>query len=301
MRVLITGGTGLIGSHLARSLAGDGHEVVVLTRDPERAGALPPGVKAERWDARTAGGWGHLVAGAAIVHLAGENIGSGRWTEARKQRIYDSRVRSGEAVLAAIEQASDKPRVLLQASGVDYYGDGGDLELTEDAPLGSGFLAEVCRDWEAVTADVEALGVRRAVLRQGVVLAREGGALPKMALPFRLFAGGPLGSGRQWLSWIHLEDEIRALRFLLEHEMASGPFNLTSPQPVTWRGFARSLGRALHRPSFLPAPAFALRLALGEMAEILLSGRRVVPRRLTELGFSFRFPEVEAALKDLLR
>lgn len=298
MRVLITGGTGLIGGHLARDLAAGGYEVVVLSRDPSPS--LPPGVRAVAWDGRTAAGWGHLVGGAAIVHLAGENIGAGRWTAARKQRIYDSRVRSGEAVLAAVEQAAEKPRVLLQASAVGYYGDAGDRELTEDSPLGSGFLAEVCRDWEAVTADVESLGVRRSVLRSGVVLAREGGALPKMALPFRFFAGGPVGNGRQWLPWIHVEDEVRAIRFLLGHETASGPFNLTAPQPVTARDFARALGRVLSRPAFLPAPAAALRLALGEMASALLASQRAVPGRLSELGFSFRFPAAEAALRDLL-
>lgn len=301
MRALVTGGTGLIGGHLARDLAAGGYEVVVLTRDPSPSQPLPPGVRAAAWDGKTADGWGHLVGGAAIVHLAGENVGAGRWTAARKQRIYDSRVRSGEAVLAAVEQAAEKPRVLLQASAVGYYGDGGDRELTEGSPLGSGFLAEVCRDWEAVTADVESLGVRRAVLRSGVVLAREGGALPKMALPFRLFAGGPVGNGRQWLPWIHIEDEVRAIRFLLEHETASGPFNLTAPRPVTSRDFARALGRVLSRPALLPAPAVALRLALGEMASALLASQRAVPGRLSDLGFSFRFPAAEAALRDLLR
>ncbi len=301
MRVLITGGTGLIGSHLRRELAAGGHEVVVLTRDPSAAGALPPGVRAVGWDAKTATGWGHLVAGAAIVHLAGENIGAGRWTAARKRRIYDSRVRSGEAVLAAVEQAEEKPRVLLQASGVGCYGDGGARELDEGSPLGSGFLAEVCRDWEAVTADVEALGVRRAVLRTAMVLAREGGALPRLALPFRLFAGGTVGGADAWRPWIHVADHVAAIRFLLAHETASGPFNLTAPRPVTARELARTLGRVLRRPSLLPAPSFAVRLALGEMADALLVSQRAVPRRLAELGFSFRFPDLEAALRDLLR
>ena len=301
MRVLITGGTGLIGSHLGRELAAAGHEVVVLTRDPSSAGPLPPGVRAVGWDARTAAGWGHLVAGAAIVHLAGENIGAGRWTAERKRRIYDSRVRSGEAVLAAVEQADEKPRVLLQASGVGYYGDGGDVELDEESPLGDGFLSEVCRDWEAVTADVEALGVRRAVLRTSMVLAREGGALPRLALPFRLFAGGTVGDGGAWRPWIHVADHLAAIHLLLAHETASGAFNLTAPRPATARELARTLGRVMRRPSFLPAPSFAVRLALGEMADALLVSQRAVPRRLAKLGFSFRFPDLEPALGDLLR
>jgi hypothetical protein len=300
MKVLITGGTGLIGSALSRELAAAGHEVVVLTRDPARAGALPPGVTAAGWDGRTAAGWGHLAAGAGgIVHLAGENIAAGRWTAERKRRIRDSRVRSGEAVMAAIRAAAPRPAVLLQASGVGYYGPG-DEPVDESAPPGGDFLARVCVDWEAATAEVEALGVRRAVLRTAVVLAREGGALPKMLLPFRLFAGGPVGSGRQQLSWIHLADETGAIRFLLERDDASGPFNLSAPEPVSNREFARTAGRVLGRPSVLPTPAPAMRLLLGEMADMLLIGRRALPARLLALGYRFRFPALEGALQDLL-
>ncbi|HEX5760904.1 MAG TPA: TIGR01777 family oxidoreductase [Thermoanaerobaculia bacterium] len=301
MRVLITGGTGLIGSALARDLAAAGHEVVVLTRDPAKATGLAPGVAAAPWDGRTAEGWGHLASGAgAIVHLAGENIGAGRWTAARQRRIRDSRVRSGEAVLAAIRAASPRPGVLVQASAVGYYGPRGDEPVDESARPGDDFLARVCIEWEASTAEAEALGVRRPVVRTGVVLAREGGALPKMLLPFRLFAGGPVGSGRQVLSWIHLADEVGAIRFLLERAGAGGPFNLTAPEPVANREFARAAGRTLGRPAFMPAPAPALRLALGEMADMLLTGQRAVPKRLRELGYPFRFPAIEPALQDLL-
>lgn len=301
MRVVVTGGSGLIGGHLTRSLAADGHEVVVLSRSPEKVAGLPPGARAEGWDGRTARGWGHLAAGAALVHLAGEGIASGRWTEARKRRILSSRVDSSRAVVEAVASAGERPLAFLQASAVGYYGPHGDEELGEDGPAGSGFLAEVCRAWEAASAPVEELGVRRPVLRTGVVLAREGGALPKMALPFRLFAGGPVGSGRQWLPWIHVADEVGAIRFLLDHPTATGPFNLTAPNPETNRRFARALGRALGRPSLLPTPAFALRLAFGEMAEALLTGQRALPRRLEGLGYLFRFPTAEAALSDLLR
>lgn len=301
MRVLISGGSGLLGRALSAELAAAGDEVILLSRRPAAVRGLPAGVRAEAWDGKTAAGWGALVEGAAVVHLAGENIGAGRWTKAQKQRLYGSRIRSGEAVLAAVELAAVKPRVLLQASAVGYYGPCGDELITEASGAGRGFLAEVAKDWEAVTADVEALGVRRAVLRTGVVLSLAGGALPRMALPFRLFAGGRMGDGRQWLPWIHLADAVAAMRFLLTREEARGPFNLTAPNPTTYRDFARTLGRVLHRPSFLPAPAFALRLALGEMADIILTGQRAVPERLLALGFTFRFTELEAALEDLWR
>jgi uncharacterized protein (TIGR01777 family) len=299
MRVVITGGTGLIGAALARELGAAGHDVVLLTRDPARAGGLPGGVVAAGWDGESAEGWGHLAAGSAIVHLAGENIAAGRWTAERKRRIRESRVRSGEAVVEAIRRAAPRPAVLLQGSAVGYYGPRGDEPVDESAPPGDDFLARVCVDWEASTAEAEALGVRRAVLRTGVVLAREGGALPKMLLPFRLFAGGPVGSGRQQLPWIHLADEIGAIRYLLEREDAAGPFNLAAPEPVDNREFARVAGRVLGRPSFLPTPAAALRLPLGEMADILLTGQRAVPSRLLALGYRFRFPSLEAALRDL--
>ncbi len=301
MRVVITGGTGLIGSALARDLGETGHEVIVLTREPAKASSLPPNTRAVGWDAKTAAGWVDLLDGdTAIVNLAGEGIGTGRWTAAKKRRIRESRVEAGRAVLAAIKQAAGKPRALLQGSAVGYYGRSGDEIATESHPPGADFLAQVCVDWEASTAEVEALGVRRAVLRSGVVLSKEGGALPRMALPFRLLAGGPLGNGRQWLPWIHIADEVGAIRFLLEREDARGPFNLTAPRPLTNRGFSRVLGKALHRPSLAPAPAFALRLVLGEMADMLLYGQRAVPQRLLERGYVFRHPEALGALRDLL-
>jgi uncharacterized protein (TIGR01777 family) len=300
MRVVITGGSGLIGGALARELGAAGHDGVVLTRNPTQV-PLPPGVRAVQWDGRTGAGWSSLLDGdTAVVHLAGESIASGRWTPERKRRIRDSRVDSGKAVLQAIREASTPPQALLQASAVGYYGPRGDEVIREDAAPGNDFLAEVCKEWEASTAEVEALGVRRAVLRTGVVLAREGGALPKMALPFRLMAGGPLGDGRQWFPWIHLADEVGAIRFLLERDDARGPFNLTAPHPLTNRDFTRILAGVMHRPGFLPAPGFALRIALGEMADMLLNGQRVVPSRLQEMGYAFRYPDAEAALRSLL-
>jgi len=306
MRVIITGGSGLIGRALARNLsqegAGAGHDVVVLTRDPDRVGTLPAGVRAARWDGRTSEGWVSLLdTDSAIVHLAGESVAAGRWTAEKKRRICDSRLVSGAAVMAAIRAAPVRPRVLIQSSAVGYYGDHGDEVLPEETPPGDGFLAVVCQEWEASTAEAESLGVRRAVARTGVVLAREGGALPVMSLPFKMMIGGPLGDGRQWFPWIHVDDEVGALRFLLEREDARGAFNLTAPRPVTNRELTRTLARALRRPGFLPVPGFALRLALGEFAESILESQRVIPSRLLAAGYVFRQPELAPALHDLLR
>lgn len=299
-RVLVTGGSGLIGRALTAELAGAGYEVVVLSRSPQEVHGLPAGARAERWDGETTEAWGHLADGAlGIVHLAGESIADGPWTDARKQRIRDSRVLSSRAVLSALREAEERPRFLLQGSAVGYYGPCGDEVVKEAHPRGDDFLARVCAEWEDATVEAAELGVRRAVLRTGVVLTTEGGALPRMALPFKLFLGGPLGSGRQYVPWIHLRDEVAALRFLAEHPSASGAFNLTAPEPVTNRELSKELGRALGRPSLLRAPAFALHLVLGEMADMLLHGQRAVPAALQQLGFEFAFPRLERALADL--
>jgi uncharacterized protein (TIGR01777 family) len=301
MAIIITGGTGLIGRALVANLAADGHEVVLLSRTPERATGLPAGARAEGWDGRTATGWGHLADGAkAIVNLAGESIAAGRWTAERKRHISESRLNAGRAVVQAVEAATHKPHVVIQASAVGYYGPRGDEEVTEETPPGNDFLAQVAVEWEGSTAPVEALGVRRAIIRSGVVLSSAGGALPPLLLPFKLFAGGPLGHGQQWFPWIHVADEVGAIRFLIEDQAASGPFNLTAPHPLTNAEFSRVLGRVLRRPAIMPTPAFALRLLFGEMATVLLDGQRAAPRRLLGLGFIFRLPEAEAALRDLL-
>lgn len=304
MRAVITGGSGLIGRAAAARLAAEGNDVVVLSRDPARVRGLPAGVRAAHWDGRSAAGWEALLeAGSAVINLAGEAIAAGRWTEERKRRIRASRVDAGRAVVDAVRLAADAgrpPAVVLQASGIGYYGDTGDQEIGEDHPPGGDFLAEAAIAWEASTAEVETLGVRRAVLRTGVVLDREGGALAKMLPPFRLGLGGPLGGGRQWFPWIHMADEVGAILFLLAIAAASGPFNLCAPLPVQSRDFARALGRQLRRPSILPVPAPALRLALGELAEVLLGGQRAHPRRLLAAGYRFRHPDLPEALADLL-
>ena len=306
MRIIITGGTGLIGSKLVDGLAADQHDVLVLSRSPEKY-TFPKGAKGVKWNGRTAEGWGDLVNETdAIINLAGENISGtdflpSRWTPQRKQRIRDSRVQAGKAIVAAVEAAANKPSLLIQSSAVGYYGPCGDEILTENAPAGSDFLAGICVDWEQSTQAVEGMGVKRSVIRTGIVLSMEGGALPITALPFRFFVGGPLGNGKQWWPWIHIDDEVRAIRFLLENEGAHGLFNLSAPNPLTNRAFGKVIGQVLQRPSLIPVPAFGLKLALGEVSTIVLDGQRAIPQRLEAAGFTFRFPDAKSALTNLLR
>lgn len=300
MKIIITGGTGLIGRATADNLAEDGHEVIILSRGTGPAKTLASGIRVKKWDGHSTQGWGHLVEGAdAIVNLAGENLSAGRWTAQRKRAILESRVNAGTAIVQATQQAVHKPGVLIQSSAVGYYGPSQTGLFGEDAPPAGDFLADTCQAWEASTQAVEALGVRRVVIRSGVVLSQESGAFPRMLLPFKLFAGGPLGSGRQWMSWIHIIDEVRAIRFLIENAQAQGVFNL-SAKPVTNRHFAQALGKVIHRPALLPVPSFAIRMVFGEMSTVVLEGQRVSAQRLQDLGFHFKFSEIEPALKDLL-
>jgi len=300
MKVLIVGGAGLIGRALGESLQKDSHTVWILSRNP-RAAVAPVGVEVIQWDGKTPAGWENLVEEAdAVVHLAGENIGALPWSPNRKAQIRQSREVTGRAVVEAVRQAGRKPAVLMQASGIDYYGTSLERSFNESDPPGSGFLSRVAVDWEASTRPVEDMGVRRVIIRSGPVLDATEGALPRMMLPFRLMVGGPLGSGRQWLSWIHRDDEIAAMRFLLEHTDASGPFNLASPNPVTNAQFGKALGRVMHRPYWIPAPAFLLQAVLGQMSSLILSGQRALPKRLLEMGFKFRYEHILPALEDLL-
>jgi len=273
----------------------------VLSRDPACVGGLPQGARAVKWDGRTTAGWGELADGAdAIVNLAGENLTAGRWTASQKQRIRQSRVDAGQAVVAAVRAAKVKPAVVLQASGIGYYGPHGDEIITETAAAGSDFQASITVDWEASTAPVEALGVRRVVSRSGVALTMNGPALPRMMLPFRFFVGGPIGSGRQWFPWIHIADKVAAMRFLMAQPQASGAFNLTAPSTLTNAEFSKVLAKVMGRPSWLPVPAVAMRLIFGEMAAVLLEGQRAMPGRLQEMGFVFRYPDAESALRNLI-
>jgi hypothetical protein len=301
MRVIITGGTGLIGRQLAANLHQDKHEVIVLSRNPNQPAKLPAGVRVERWDGRSAAGWGRWADGAgAIVNLAGAGIADSRWSDERKREIIASRVDAGKAVVDAVQAASVKPSVVIQSSAVGYYGSRGGETLTEESQPGNDFLADVCIQWEQSTEAVEAQGVRRAVIRTGIVLSTEGGALPKMLLPFKFFAGGKLGSGQQYFPWIHMADEVAAIRFLIDNDQASGPFNLAAPNPPTNADFVKAVGQAMGRPSVMPAPGFALKTAFGEMSTVLLDGQRAEPQRLLSLGYRFRFTDPVAALKDVL-
>jgi uncharacterized protein (TIGR01777 family) len=300
-RIVITGGTGFIGRVLTGRLTAKGYEVVVLTRSPDRvAGSLGEGVIAARWDGKSAEGWAEHADGAyGIVNLAGANIASGKWTPGIKRRILESRLDAGKAVSDAVESAARKPRVVVQASAIGYYGDSGEDIVDESFSSGSGFLADVAGRWEETTSGVGAEVVRHIVIRTAVVLGR-GGFLSKVTPPFKMFVGGPLGGGRQWISWIHIADETGAICFLLEREDLSGAFNLAAPTPERNADFYRALGRVLGRPAWIRTPAFALRLALGEMAdELILPSQRVLPRRLVEAGYRFEFPDLGSALSDV--
>jgi len=302
-RVVLLGATGFIGRELVRIFPADGFELVAVSRNPDRVRTLlGERVTPAGWDGRTAEGWKHHADGAwAVVNLAGESLSSGRWTKKKRESILGSRVAAGRAIVEAVKAARTKPRVIVQSSAVGYYGRRGDEVLDETSAPGRGFLSDVVRAWEASTGGVESLGVRRIVIRSGVVLGRDGGALPFMARPFRFFVGGPLAGGGQWFSWIHLEDEVRAILFLLQNEKARGVYNLVSPFPVRQRLLAKSIGHALRRPSFFPTPSFLLRLLFGEKAgETILADQRVLPARLDEEGFTFAFPEVGSALDDIL-
>ena len=298
MKAILLGGTGFIGRALASGLLDKGWEVAVATRDPSRYADREGGIEYVSWD----GGWEAALEGAqAVVNLVGENISAGRWTRERKARILKSRVAAGEAVVRALEAATNKPALLVQASATGWYGGREDEILDETSAPGTGFLSEVCRAWEASTARAEDMGVRRVVVRTGVVLGPGGLVLKKFLPAFKLFLGGPLGSGKQWFPWIHLRDEVRAILHLMEDSTATGAYNLTAPEPVTMRAFCRALGKAMKRPSYLPVPGFALKALLGEMAvELILQGQRALPKRLLTSGFEFRFPGVDAALDNIL-
>ena len=298
MKVVVTGGRGFLGTPLVEVLRRDGHDVAVLTRGtaPARGEVqwTPAASRPDNW-VRAFEGTG------AVVNLAGEPIAEGRWTASRKRAIASSRVEATRGVVRALRETAARGVVLLSGSAVGVYGAHRDEPLDESSPPGSDFLASVCREWEA-EAQAASAHARVVLLRTGFVVAREGGALPRLALPFHVFAGGPLGSGRQVMSWIHRNDWIAMVRWAIATAAVQGPLNLTAPAPVTNREMAAALGRALRRPSFVPTPAFALRLALGEMADaLILSGQRVLPRVALDNGFTFRHERIDGALADIYR
>lgn len=306
MRILVTGGTGLIGTRLIRQLRERQENVVVLTRRPSAAREkLAPDCTIIEGDPTQPGGWMAAAAECdAAVHLAGENVFANRWNDKVKSVLRDSRIKSTELVVQALKRNASRTdgsaKPLICASAVGYYGPRGDEELTEDSPPGDDFLATLCVDWETAARAAEAQGLRVVNVRVGAVLDKSGGMLAKLLTPFKLCVGGPIGSGRQWVSWIHYEDLVGIILLALDNQSAKGPINGTAPNPVRNREFAKALGRALHRPAFLPTPGFALRLMLGEVAQVVLTGQRVLPKRALELGYPFKFPTIDGALMDVL-
>ncbi|MCS7198506.1 MAG: TIGR01777 family oxidoreductase [Candidatus Bipolaricaulota bacterium] len=297
MKILITGATGFLGRRVCDVLSQAGHTLVALSRDPQRAKQLVPQLtEVFGWDALAQA----LQGCDAVVHLAGETV-VGRWTDAKKKAIRDSRVLSTRELVNALAQLSIRPKVLISASAIGYYGNRGEEPLTEDSSPGSDFLAQVCQDWESEAARAESLGIRVVRLRIGLLLGPGGGALQAILPLFKLGLGGPLGLGNQFWSWVHRDDVVGAIAFALERDELRGPVNMTAPNPVRQREFAQVLGRVLRRPAVLLTPAFALKIVLGEFASELLSSKRVLPQRLHQLGYRFRFAELEPALREILR
>jgi uncharacterized protein (TIGR01777 family) len=306
MKIFVMGGTGLIGGALVSSLTSRGDEVVLLTRRPAHA--------RERWgnqctvvegDPVKSGPWMEAVKDCdAVINLVGESIFARRWNEQFKALLRESRVNSTQNVVRALMQSpkapTGKPKVLVNGSAIGFYGPCGDEELTEEALAGSDMLAQLALEWEQAASLAETAGIRVARIRTGVVLDKDGGALPQMLTPFKLGLGGPIGSGKHWFSWIHIEDEIGIILLALDHPGAVGAINATAPHPVTNKAFSKALGRALQRPAILPVPPFALKLLLGQVAEILTTGQRVIPAKALALGYQFKFPEIDPALRDLL-
>jgi uncharacterized protein (TIGR01777 family) len=306
MLIAIAGGTGFLGQPLATSLAAEGHAIVVLTRSTPRNASSPPSpgsMTHVEWkpDGR-ADSWSRALEGAgAVINLAGESLASRRWSSAQKARIVDSRRNATTSLVAAIGSLRKPPAVFVSASAIGYYGDRGDEILTEQSAPGSDFLSNLAVEWERHALQAENPQTRVALVRTGIVLDPHGGALARMVVPFKAFVGGPLGSGRQYMSWIHRGDWLALLRWMITNESAAGPINATAPTPVTNAEFSKQLGRALGRPSLLPAPAFALRLLLGEMADpLLLASQRVLPARAESLAFQFSYPQLGPALDALL-
>ncbi len=301
MRLAVAGGTGFIGSALCARLLEAGHFLTLLTRRPAPL-TISPNKKWQTWDGTSPGSWEAALEGIdGVINLAGEPLAEKRWSEEQKKKIRDSRIDSTRALVTAISKARQKPKFLLNGSAIGYYGSHGNEALTEAAQAGDDFLARVCREWEAQAEKAENYGLRVIRLRTGIVLGESGGVLAKMLLPFKLFVGGPPGGGSQWMSWIHLEDEIGLIEFLIANGGAKGAVNATAPNPVIMKEFCSTLGKVLRRPSWAPVPAFALRLVLGEMSDMLLTGQRVLPERAQKLGYSFRYSDVYQALKACMR
>jgi hypothetical protein len=302
MRIAISGATGFIGSHLVARLESEGVGFLVLSRNERRArGQFPGAAGVIQWDPSTGGPDGRALEGLdAVVHLAGEPIAQ-RWTRAARTAIFDSRVLATRLLADALSRLDAPPSALISNSAIGYYGPTDDTPLEEGTAAGTDFLADLCRQWEGATARASAAGIRVIHPRVGIVLGPDGGALAMMLTPFRLGLGGPIGNGRQWMSWVHVEDVVGLILHALRTPALKGPLNATSPEPVTNRDFSKTLGRVLHRPAFLPTPVAGLRLLYGQFADVLATGQRVIPRRALDSGYRFRFPKLEPALRDVLK
>lgn len=297
MKVLIAGGTGFMGKHLTKTLVADSHQVWILTRNPD---SKVSGAETVVWDGKTADGLGYLIEEVdAVINLTGLSLNSWPWTRNKKQRLHDSRVLPGLALVSAIKNADHRPGVFLQISGINHYGLQGQGIADESTPPADDFLAQLTVAWENSTKSVEELRVRHIICRTAVVLATDSFLMWLLALPVRLFVGGRLGRGEQALPWIHIDDQIGAIRFLMENSKSNGPYNLIAPQPISNADFMRALAKTLQRPYWFPVPAFLLRLVLGEMSVLVTEGRFVEPKRLLEQGYSFRYPELDKALKNI--
>jgi NAD dependent epimerase/dehydratase family enzyme len=327
-RVVVTGATGLIGKALCKQLIAKGYQVVVFSRDPQKArDAVPGAAEYVAWQPAEHGAWASAIDGAyAVIHLAGASLFAKRWSRAYKREIVASREVGTRGLVSAMAQAQVKPQVFISSSAVGYYGPSGDRPLDESAPAGSDFLAQVCQIWEREGEKAEALGIRTVILRSGVVigssdgklpfpidlagasLSRPGvilktdeGAFPLLMMPFRLFTGGPILPGTQWFAWVHIDDLVGILMLSLEDARARGPINATAPEPQTNRDFAKTLGRVMHRPAWLPVPGFAMKLLLGEMADMITTGQRVAPKKAMDLGYQFKYWTSEQAIRRILR
>ncbi|NEP09028.1 MAG: TIGR01777 family protein [Symploca sp. SIO2C1] len=300
MKVAITGATGFVGSRLVEQLLLKGHQPLILTRNQAKAVSAFPNVEIVAYTPNQSGDWQKAIAGCdGVVNLAGEPIAETRWTPERKQEIFDSRKLGTKKIVEAIAEAEPKPAVLINASAIGYYGTSETASFDETSPSGNDFLAKVCQDWEAEAQQVKDVGVRLVILRLGIVLG-DGGALAKMIPPFQLFAGGPIGTGRQWFSWIHRDDLVNLIIEALTSPNMEGIFNATAPNPVRMSELCQTLGEVLHRPSWLPVPSFALEALLGEGAKVVLEGQQVLPKKTTSYGFKYQYPTAKQALTEIL-
>lgn len=307
MKIAIAGGTGFVGTRLAKKLHAEGFKVIILTRDLAKGNRIFPNsifprIEIVSYDPKTSGSWQDAIDGCdAVINLAGTPIAEGRWTPAVKQDILVSRLNTTEKIVEAIKQAKSKPSVLINTSAIGYYGTSETINFVENSPSGEDFLGQLCQSWEVAAEQVKVTGTRLVILRFGLVLGQEGGALAKMLTPFKLFAGGPIGTGKQWVSWIHIDDLVNLIIYALKQPEIQGVYNATAPHPVQMDEFSHTLGKVIDRPSWLPVPGVALELLLGDAAIVVLEGQKVLPERTLASGFTYQYPTIEPALLQILR